>query len=302
MLNTSLSASRSRYRGSRSYIGIAVFIVGAFLALPLFTGSAVSPIKLIAIDDKVSSSMPADSHRTIAVPNFNFLVPPPMAGPVTVATFASDCTTSKNVYNVQDTDLTVCATISNALPGWRVIWSNGRSVAVQTTALTAGNTTATFTLSPTSNLGDWRVIIFDALGQTVQAVTPFVVVDAANPVADLATSTNSIAANAAAGGQALFSVQVTNHGPSPATAVTLSDDVPANATFVSFDQLSGPVFTCTNPNVGDTGSTVCTITSLGNAETAVFVATYEIGAVSSGTAISNTAVHVVDTGKHHGER
>ena len=149
MLNTSPSASRFRYRGSRSYIGLAVFIVGALLALPLFIGSAVSPIKSIAITQTVSSSMPA------------------------VETFASDCTTAKSVYNVQDTDLTVCAKISNALPGWRVIWSNGRSVAVQTTALTAANTSATFTLTTSSNLGDWRVIIFDVFGQTVPAVTPF---------------------------------------------------------------------------------------------------------------------------------
>lgn len=289
MLNTLPSASRSRYRGSRSYIGLAVFIVGALLALPLFIGSAVSPIKSIAIDDKVSSSMPADSHRPIAVPNFNFLMPPLQAGPVTVETFSSDCTTPKTVYNVQDTDLTVCAKISNALPGWRVIWSNGRSVAVQSTALTAGNTTATFTLSPTSNLGDWRVIIFDVFGQTVQKVTPFTVLDEANPVADLAISTATLAANAPAGAQALFSLQVTNHGPSAASAVTLSDDVPANATFVAFDQLGGPVFNCTNPNVGETGTTVCSITSLEKGETAYFLATYEIGAVSNGTRISNTA-------------
>ncbi|HEX5883728.1 MAG TPA: immunoglobulin-like domain-containing protein, partial [Pyrinomonadaceae bacterium] len=289
MLNTSPSASRSRYRGSWSYIGIAVFIFGAILALPLFIGSAVSPIKSIAINDNLNSSMPAHSQDAIVASNFNFLMPLPQAGQVTVETFASDCTTPKSVYNVQDTDLTVCAKISNALPGWRVIWSNGRSIAVQTTALTAANTNATFTLTPTSNLGSWRVIIFDVFGQTVQTVTPFTVVDEANPIADLAISTGAIAANARAGAQALFSLQVTNHGPSPATAVTLSDDVPANATFVSFDQLAGPVFTCTNPNVGEVGTTVCTITSLGKDETAFFIATYEVGAVSTGTIISNTA-------------
>ena len=289
MLNTSPSTSRSRYRRSRSYIGIAVFIVGAILALPLFIGSAVSPIKSIAINDKLNRSMPARSQGAIAASNFNFLMPLPQAGPVTVETFASDCTTPKSVYNVQDADLTVCAKISNALPGWRVIWSNGRSIAVQTTALTAANTNATFTLTPTSNLGDWRVIIFDVFGQTVQTVRPFTVVDEANPIADLAISTDTIAANVRAGGQAIFSLQVTNHGPSAATAVTLSDDVPANATFVSFDQLGGPVFNCTNPNVGETGTTVCTITSLGKDETAYFIATYDVGAVSNGSIISNTA-------------
>jgi hypothetical protein len=58
---------------------------------------------------------------------------------------------------------------------------------------------------------------------------------------------------------------------------------------VSFDQLSGPVFTCTNPTPGSTGNTVCTIANLARGDEATFVATYEIGAVSGGTVISNTA-------------
>ena len=33
------------------------------------------------------------------------------AGPVTVETFAADCTSTKTVFNLQDTDLTVCAQI-----------------------------------------------------------------------------------------------------------------------------------------------------------------------------------------------
>jgi uncharacterized repeat protein (TIGR01451 family) len=131
--------------------------------------------------------------------------------------------------------------------------------------------------------------LFEPLGGTVQAVTPFTVVDAANPKADLAISKGAISATSSSGGQAIFSLQVTNNGPSDASSVQVSDDVPANTTFLSFDQLAGPVFTCTSPNVGDTGSTVCTITTLARGETASFVATYQIGTVANGTIISNTA-------------
>jgi uncharacterized repeat protein (TIGR01451 family) len=206
-----------------------------------------------------------------------------------VDTFAGNCTTPKTVYNIRDTDLTVCAKFTNAVPGWRVIWSNAHGVAVQTSTITAANSSATFTLTTSSSLGDWRVIIFEPLGGTVQAVTNFTVVDADNPKVDLTVSKGAISATASAGGQAIFSLQVTNNGPSSASAVQLSDDVPANTTFVSFDQLAGPVFNCTSPNVGETGSTVCTITSLARGETAFFIATYQIGTVANGTVISNTA-------------
>jgi uncharacterized repeat protein (TIGR01451 family) len=295
MINASPSKCRSLYGGPRYWM-IAVFIVvGALLAVPLFIGSASSPTTPIdgsLITHKLDNST-LSSHETV-VRNFNFLMPP-QAAPATVATFASDCTTSKTVFNVQDTDKTVCAKFTGATPGWRVIWSNARFVTVQSTTITAANGSATFTLNTNSSLGDWRVILFEPIGGTVQAVTSFTVVDATNPTADLVISKGAVSTTASAGGQAIFSVQVTNNGPSAASAVQLTDDVPANSTFQSFDQLDGPVFTCTSPNVGETGSTVCTIASLERGETASFVATYQIGAVPNGTVISNTATVISGT-------
>ena len=281
--------SRFRYSGSRYSIGIAVCIVAALLALPLFIGSAVSPIRPIDNQNKVQSTTPANSHGTVAAPGLNFLNPLPPTAPPTVDTFAGDCTTPKTVFNLQDTDLTVCAKFTNASPGWRVIWSNANFIAVQNTPITTANGTATFTLNTNSSLGDWRVILFEPLGGSVFAVTTFTVVDAANPSADVDVSKSLISSSASAGDQILYSIEVTNHGPSDAAAVSLSDDVPANTTFHSFGQLSGPTFTCTNPNEGEVGTTNCTIPSLGRDETAIFVATYVVGAVSNGTIISNTA-------------
>jgi uncharacterized repeat protein (TIGR01451 family) len=290
MLNTSPSTSRLRYTGSRSYIGIAVFIVGALLALPLFIGSAVSPIKSVGIDDKAHSSISAASQSgVVAPPNFNFLTPLPQAGSVTLETFAGDCTTPKSVFNVQDTDLTVCAKFTNTNPGWQLIWANANFVAVQNTPITTGHGTATFTLNANSSLGDWRVILFEPFGGSVQAVTGFTVIDADNPSADVSISKGLISNAASAGHQVLYSIEVTNLGPSDAASVELTEASPVNTTFESFGQLSGPTFTCTNPNTGETGTTTCTITSLARGETAVFVATYLVDAVGNGTVISNTA-------------
>ena len=233
--------------------------------------------------------MPANSHGSVGVPSFNFLNPLPQATPTTLETFAGDCTTPKTVFNLQDTDLTVCANFTNAQTNWRLIWSNANFVAVQTVPITTQNGTATFTLDANSSLGDWRAILFEPLGGTVQAVTRFTVVDAANPKADVGVTKGLISATASSGNQLLYAIEVTNHGPSDAASVTLSDDVPANTTFHSFGQLDGPTFTCTSPNEGETGTTTCTISTLARRETAFFIATYVVDAVSNGTVISNTA-------------
>ena len=296
MINASPSNSRS-VCAPRFYVVLAAFIVvGALLALPLFTGSASAPKKQVnrsAVELNIDNST-SSAHKTVAIPFFNFQTPPAGLSTTTVATFAGDCTTPKTVFNLQDPDLTVCAKFTNASPGWRVVWSNGRATAVQTAGITAANSSATFTLNPNSNLADWRVIILEPFGGGVYATATFTVVDAANPKADLAVST-SLLGSASANSQVLFAVDVTNYGPSGASAVQLSNMVPANTTFVSFSQLAGPTFTCVSPNEGETGTTTCDVASLAKGETATFLATYMVDAVPTGTVISNTVSRTTGT-------
>ena len=277
------------FRKRPRYALLAVFVVlGALLALPLFIGSASAPTAPVNENTFSEIDNATPFAPDVVSPGFNFLTPMPQSGPVSVETFAGDCTTPKNLYNVQDTDLVVCAKFSNAMPGWRVIWSNARLFAVQSSSLTTGDGSATFTLNENSSLGDWRVILFDPFGGTVQAITPFTVIDDANPVADVAITNGLISAGASSGAQVLFAIQVVNNGPSEAAAVEISDAVPGNATFESFSQLSGPTFTCTNPNVGETGTSTCTITGLPRGASAVFIGTYLVGAVTTGGIVSNT--------------
>jgi len=225
-----------------------------------------------------------------AVPSFT-PIPTPTPTPPAVSTFASDCATPKTVFNLRDTDTTVCAVVTNAESGLSLIWSNAKFLAVQNVPIT--NTTSfsnSFSLNTNSSLGDWRVIVYDPAGDSVEAVTTFTVVDTDNPTADLIVGTSARSAQVAAGSQAVFSVQVTNNGPSAASNVTLTDAVPANTTFVSFSQIDGPVFSCTNPNAGDTGTTSCTLGSLNKGDVATFLATYTVsGSASAGSQISNEA-------------
>jgi uncharacterized repeat protein (TIGR01451 family) len=228
--------------------------------------------------------------KELFIKNADYAVPSlvPQSSSVTVTTYASDCTTPKTLFNLQDTDKTVCAKVTGAQPSWQIIWSNANFLAVQNAPVGSG--TSTFTLSTNSSLGDWRVILFEPFGGSVQQVASFTVIDAQNPSADLSISTGPVSDSVSAGGQAIFSLQVSNRGPSDATTVQLTDDVPANTTFVSFAQLTGPVFNCTSPTGGsNNGSTVCTIADLARGDSATFIATYNVGNASVGTTISNTA-------------
>jgi uncharacterized repeat protein (TIGR01451 family) len=210
----------------------------------------------------------------------------PQAAPPSIATYESDCTTPKSVFNLQDPDLTVCAKATGFTGGQEILWSNANFVLVQRAPVGTGE--STFTLTPASSLGDWRVILYEPLGGSVYALTPFTVVDNANPSADVAIVKGATADTVATGSQAVFTVQVTNFGPSDALTVEVTDSVPANSTFSSFALVSGPTgVNCINPTAGaSSGDTTCTIPTLARGETAVFLAAYD---VTGGTVISNTA-------------
>ena len=269
---------------------LALFtLVVGFVAIPLFRGfpnsKAAGNIK--SIQKAQAQTILSGTQAVPAI--FNYLSPFPQS-PLSVVTYAGDCTTPKSVFNLQDTDLTVCAKVTGGQAGQVIIWSNANFIAVQTTPLGSGE--STFTLSPTSSLGDWRVILFEPFGGSVYAVTPFTVIDAANPQADLSVVKGSVSETISAGSQAVFSVQLTNLGPSDATSVQLTDSIPANTTFASFALVSGPPDTnCILPSAGaNSGDVICTIPTLARGETASFLAAYDVQTgVASGTVISNSA-------------
>ena len=226
---------------------------------------------------------PAESSIIGNPPNFTV-----SEGPV-ISIFASDCTTPKSLFNLQDVDKTVCAKASGFDPNQYILWSNANGELVQSAPVGTG--TATFTLTVNSSLGDWRVILYEPSGGDVYAITPFTVIDAANPSADVTVSKGAASSTLPAGEQAVFTVQVTNLGPSDASAVTVTDTIPANTKFSSFALQSGPNDTnCVLPAVGATsGDSICTIPTLARGETAVFLAAYDVvSGTLPGTVITNT--------------
>lgn len=87
-----------------------------------------------------------------------------------------------------------------------------------------------------------------------------------------------------------YTITITNNGPSDAADLVLTDTVPANTTFVSLTQPTGPTFSCTTPPVGGTGAINCTLAGLLTGASATFELVVQVSpAATDGTEIENTA-------------
>jgi uncharacterized repeat protein (TIGR01451 family) len=106
--------------------------------------------------------------------------------------------------------------------------------------------------------------------------------------ADLGITKSASPDTVTPGGTITYTIDVSNSGPSDAVNVKWTDTLPADVTFVSESQDSGPTFTCTDPAIGSGGKVSCTIASLASGSTASFTVTVLVSATPSG-AIENTA-------------
>ena len=315
-----LSAIRTYSRRVRftSIIRIGLFpALIALIAIPLYSTASVS-IKskmdkkgsTIVSQVKVPSSAPAvKATRSIPSPvkeSFNPFLLPPFTGE-TIDTFAFDCTTPQASFAVGDT---ICVKVSGipvdpAFPR-RVLLGNANTTVIQSFNITSDPQTFTFVVTATSNIGgntvdnrgSWRGIIQNPFFYFPESDTSFSVNNPADLTADTAVTTTDSPGDVQAGTAITFQLQVKNYGPDSATTVQLSNDVPANTTFVDFQQVSGPTFNCSSPAVGGTGTTTCSIASLvWPSPAAEFVATYMVNAgTAANTAIVNTATLSSATG------
>ena len=110
-----------------------------------------------------------------------------------------------------------------------------------------------------------------------------------NPSADLSVTKTDDPDPVIAGANLTYTLTVANAGPIDAQTVSLVDAVPANTTFVSLAQTSGPTFTCSSPSVGGTGTISCSTATLASGATATFKLVVKVNAnTASGTTIKNT--------------
>src|ERR1041385_211002 len=115
----------------RATLFLALFIVIAVcLAVPRYVDSASTKT---AIGNKVNTTKlqnrksgpelpdPYTTRPTSTILNF---LPAFFQSPTAITTYAGDCSTPKSVFNLQDTDLTVCAKVSGGQSAQEVLWSN----------------------------------------------------------------------------------------------------------------------------------------------------------------------------------
>jgi uncharacterized repeat protein (TIGR01451 family) len=93
-------------------------------------------------------------------------------------------------------------------------------------------------------------------------------------------------ATAVAGGPTFdYVVTLSNGGPDAGTDVSFSDTLPAGLTFVSLTQDTGPAASCNT-----SGTISCTISLLGNGQSAQFTITVQpLASIPNGTVLNNTA-------------
>ena len=222
-----------------------------------------------------------------------------------IETFASDCVTPQNVFNLGDT---VCARISNAPlrdPALRQFsWSGTKGFVRQTQDVTLDPDTNLFTLpgSNTStiddeivdNRGTWNVSSNSSGDNTTRAVAYFNVSDPANAAADLVVYDSSPEeAPITPGVNTAFFLWISNTGPDVAQNVHVTQASPPGLTFVSATQDTGPTFNCTN-NMG-MGITDCSIASLASGATATITLNYAVSGSASNGVVSSVADISSDT-------
>lgn len=274
-------------------IVMAAMITGAVRAER--SGSSVSPVA--ATQSVVVPGTKIASERLSRTPMFQ--PPLPQALP-SVETFAGGCTTPQVAFNVGQN---ICVKtsgipVSPFFPH-RLILVNANSTVVFSSDITSDPQTDTFTLDATSvvggvtvdNRGTWHAFVLNPFFFFQEASTSFTVSDSQNATADIGVSASSNANEAQAGSQVIFQLQVKNYGPDNSATVQLVNPVPANTTFVDFQQLSGPTFVCSSPDAGATGTTTCSLASFAwPGPDATFVAVYQINSgVATDTAIVDTA-------------
>jgi uncharacterized repeat protein (TIGR01451 family) len=110
------------------------------------------------------------------------------------------------------------------------------------------------------------------------------------PSVDLAVTKTDSPDPVLAGTNLTYTVTVTNAGPSDAQTVQLTDAIPANTTFVSAMQTSGPAFTLMTPPAGGTGTVTATAATLAAGATATFTLVVNVNATAlQGSTITNTS-------------
>lgn len=287
------SAPLSHYFVSkRKFFRLTVLIAFAIVAIvPLFvvSSASLSQKSLRSDSTEETNKLLVNPASTTVAPLFAWFQGPPAPAAEAIATFAADCTTPKDSFEVGEV---ACAKASGTLIGsYKVYWVDSQGAARQSDIVSSTSPTATWTI-PES--GNWKAYLST---DGLRASAPFKSSDANAPVVDLSVSNSVISSSTfVSDGIVNYQVWVLNNGPDAAENVNLVQPIPNNAIRQAQSQDSGPIFDCTdNPT-----DTTCTIASLASGATAYFTFIYQLNnGVPLGTLITSTSTVASDTTETH---
>jgi hypothetical protein len=241
------------------------------------------------------------SPTTLAPAAFFF-----QAAPLSIATYADDCSTAKASFNLGET---VCVkVVSTPASGAVVAFSDPDEFMRGTLAFSPTALSYSFTLPSSASSGDgvdnrgtWTAAVVNTEDNSRLVIARFFVHDPAQQVADVTISKTALDIDqVVAGGNATYRIYATNQGPDAGANVSFTDNTMPNTTFVSFTDDGSSGFNCTPPTVGAAGSTVCTKATMAVGETASFTAVYKLnGSVANGTDLTDTTTISSSTTDSH---
>lgn len=250
---------------------------------------------------KRAEAAPAASevaHASVLSRETRRVAPSASLAPVTfffdppIATYAANCTTAKDSFNLGED---VCVKVADAPTSGAVVVLSDPDNFMRDSALpiTAASQSFSFTLPATSssggidNRGAWAVAIVNTEDNSRRNFVRFLVHDPAQQVADVTITKIPLDASGTADSNSTYRVFVTNQGPDAASNVTFTDHTLPNTSFVSFTQDDTATFTCA-PGAA-AGDTTCTKASMAVGDTASFTAVYHVNAAaSSGADLTDT--------------
>ncbi len=166
-------------------------------------------------------------------------------------TFVSDAQSSGPAFNLTGPATGGTGTIGGTIG----TLASGASASFTVVVLLSASTPSGATVV---NTADVTTASFDPnLANNSQTVTSSVLTQA-----DVSVTKMTAAGPILAGNPVVYRITVSNAGPSDAQTVAFSDILPANTTFVSDAQTSGPTFSLASPAAGGTGTIIGTIGTL----------------------------------------
>jgi len=183
--------------------------------------------------------------------------------------------------------------------------TSGPAFACTTPAVGAGGTVSCSVASlPAGAAATFTLVVHipsDTPSGTVFTNTASIATTANDPTSVNDSSTTSTTINdadvgvaitgpaaATAGDTLTYTLTVTNAGPDPATSVSVVDALPAELTFVSFTQDSGPAFARSSPAAGTNGTVTATREVFGSGQTATFTLVVQVDPATPTRTVTNT--------------